>query len=482
MGGLITATFLYNFFLFNTVLNFFVIFFFFIHFCLFLLIFSTHLWKKIINKLNFLFKYFFTTVIIIFICYFFKLYIVYKYDYILYSTQNLHFNRLNFFFFSDTLICLALFITSISWIYLGERFLLNNIFFVMYFLVFIVCTIGMVSTSNLVSMIVFFELIFLPSLFFVYKFGYSDKVEKTILYLLIWTMTGSLIVLAGTAYLYTITQSLEMHHLSSFKFSELEKQIFFLLFFFGFGVKIPIWPFHYWLTKVHVEAPTGFSIFLSGFLVKTAFFCLIYFYQLFVTPQLKNIALCFVFVGAFDASVRMWSVTDIKRLIAFATIQEMNLIFLFFILLGNNNYLVLNLFLLVHGVLSGFLFFLIDQVQKQYSTRQLISISGIGRLSPMLHNIIWVAILVFRGFPVFIKFFIEYELLNILTINYYFLGCIYFFIISFFGIIGFSRIWLSIIYGQPTIKNSKIIFKKDVMISIIFIFILTFLQLFLFLF
>lgn len=38
----------------------------------------------------------------------------------------------------------------------------------------------------------------------------------------------------------------------------------------GLGVKIPIWPFHFWLTKTHVEAPTYFSIYLSGFLVKTA--------------------------------------------------------------------------------------------------------------------------------------------------------------------------------------------------------------------
>lgn len=482
MVSIINPTYLEVFLLSASLLNYFVMFFFFIHFCLFLVVFSTHLWKKLLNKLNIIFRYFFTVVVIIFILYFFKLYLIFKYGAVGVPGYGLNFHHVNFFFFSDTLICLALFITTISWIYLGERYLLNNLFFVMYFLVFIVCTIGMVSTSNILSVILFFELIFLPSLFFVYKFGYSDKVEKTILYLLLWTMTGSLAVLGGTAYLYTITKSLDISFLLKFKYSNDEKTVLFFLFFFGFGIKIPIWPFHYWLTKVHVEAPTGFSIFLSGFLVKTAFFCLTYFYQMFVTPQLKNIALCFIFVGALDASFRMWSVTDIKRLIAFATIQEMNLIFLFFILLGNNNYIILNMFLLVHGILSGFLFFLIDQVQKQFSTRNLTSISGAARLSPMLHNIIWFAILVFRGFPVFIKFYIEYELLNILTINFYFLGCIFFFLVSFFGIIGFARIWFSIIYGQPSIKNSKIIFKKDIMVAIIFIFILTFLQLFIFMF
>ena len=42
--------------------------------------------------------------------------------------------------------------------------------------------------------------------------------------------------------------------------------------FLGFGFKVPIWPFHYWLTKTHVEAPSGFSMYLSGFLVKTALY------------------------------------------------------------------------------------------------------------------------------------------------------------------------------------------------------------------
>lgn len=421
--------------------------------------------------------YFFNIVFILFLIYFFKLYFIHVYSFF-FNYLNFFSNYLNFFFFSDTLICLALFITAVSWIFLGERYQFNNIFFLMYFFIFIICTIGMVSTSNLLVMIIFFEFLFLPSLFFVYKFGYSHKVEKTIYYLLLWTMTGSLLVLSGTAYLFSITNDLNINNLLYLKFSNYENNILMLLFFFGFGVKIPIWPFHYWLTKVHVEAPTGFSIFLSGFLVKTAFFCLVYFYQLFITPFFKNIILCFILIGSFDASLRMWSVTDIKRLIAFATIQEMNLIFLFFVLLGNTNYSILNLFLLVHGILSGFLFFLVDQVYKQFMTRQLSGIAGINKLSPTLHAIVWFAILIFRGFPIFIKFFIEYELLIEMISNFYILGALYFFIISFFGVIGFSRVWLSMLYGQPTIKTSRLMFKRDFIIGFSFISLLFLLQFF----
>ena len=427
--------------------------------------------------MHYIMIYFFNIVFILFLIYFFKLYFIHVYSFF-FNYLNFFSNYLNFFFFSDTLICLALFITAVSWIFLGERYQFNNIFFLMYFFIFIICTIGMVSTSNLLVMIIFFEFLFLPSLFFVYKFGYSHKVEKTIYYLLLWTMTGSLLVLSGTAYLFSITNDLNINNLLYLKFSNYENNILMLLFFFGFGVKIPIWPFHYWLTKVHVEAPTGFSIFLSGFLVKTAFFCLVYFYQLFITPFFKNIILCFILIGSFDASLRMWSVTDIKRLIAFATIQDLISIFSFFVLLVIIFYSILNLFLLVHGILSGFLFFLVDQVYKQFMTRQLSGIAGINKLSPTLHAIVWFAILIFRGFPIFIKFFIEYELLIEMINNFYILGALYFFIISFFGVIGFSRVWLSMLYGQPTIKTSRLMFKRDFIIGFSFISLLFLLQFF----
>jgi NADH:ubiquinone oxidoreductase subunit 4 (subunit M) len=41
--------------------------------------------------------------------------------------------------------------------------------------------------------------------------------------------------------------------------------LFFLLLFF---VKVPMIPFHIWLPKAHVEAPTARSIILAGILLK----------------------------------------------------------------------------------------------------------------------------------------------------------------------------------------------------------------------
>ena len=103
----------------------------------------------------------------------------------------------------------------------------------------------MVYSVNLYHMFLFFELIFLPSLYFVYTTGYSKKVDKAIFYLLLWTYSGSFVVLLGLCYLYATYQTGNIAVLAQQSFSIFERSFLFWIFFLGFGVKVPVWPFHY---------------------------------------------------------------------------------------------------------------------------------------------------------------------------------------------------------------------------------------------
>lgn len=444
-------------------------FFLFFFFCLTLSVYLnlTKYTLKNIN-INIIFSYLFLG----FFIYLLKIYFVHFYK--IWPTSSLIcFNTQ----IGDVLVSLSLISTLISLIFLTERFLTKVIFYLIYFYIFILCTIGMVSTSNLLIMFLYFEFIFLPSLLFVYQFGYSKKVVKTISFLMTWTFTGSLLVLFVISYLYFVYSSLNIDTLMAIKYSFFEQNFIFFLIFLGFGIKIPIWPFHYWLTKVHVEAPTGFSIFLSGFLVKTAFYCLSNFFWIFYTKILLKFWIIIILWGSIDASLRMWSSLDIKRLIAFATVQEMNLILIFFVILLNYYTPTLSIFLLMHGILSSFFFFLIDQVQKRYQTRNITSLSGLSVYAPLLSTYIWISLLIFRGFPIFLKFLIEWELLFVLLQNYQLLGFFFFSIFSFFGVLGFSKVWFTVLYGQPYSIFIKIdILKKDVITGFLLFFILFFLN------
>ena len=132
-------------------------------------------------------------------------------------------------------------------------------------------------------------------------------------------------------YLYYNFSSLNYLILSQKQFSKLETQVLLLVFLVGFGVKIPLAPFHYWLLKVHVESPTAFSIFLSGFLVKSALYCLFMLLNMFNTTQHYFILTSWIFYSLIIGTIGLAKSTDIKKLIAWATIQEMTFMLLFLV-------------------------------------------------------------------------------------------------------------------------------------------------------
>lgn len=358
-------------------------------------------------------------------------------------------------YFGDTLILLVILITFFSWWFLSERYLFKNKFLIFFLLIFFFCTVNMVSTTHFILMFTFFEFIFFPSIFFAYSLSYSKKAEKTIEYLVLWTLTGAMIAFAGFGLLFYLTGTVDLSTITSYNFSILEILWLFTLFFIGFGVKIPLWPFYYWLTKVHVEAPTGFSMFLSGFLVKTAFFCFSQIFFFLYTENIFNFAVSLILWGVCDASSRMWSLLDIKRLIALATVQEMNMIMIFLFFLSNSNYTILNSFLLIHGLLSVFFFFLVDMVYKQAQTRNLTILGGLGISSFKLLSFIWLAVLIYRGFPVFSKFFVEWELTSLLLQNLLGFGFFLFLLFSMLGAGSFFKHWTSTAYSSPEFLNTQ---------------------------
>jgi formate hydrogenlyase subunit 3/multisubunit Na+/H+ antiporter MnhD subunit len=103
---------------------------------------------------------------------------------------------------------------------------------------------------------------------------------------------------------------------------------------------------------------------------------------------------------------------------------------------------------------------------------------------PKLHYLIWFAILVFRGFPIFVKFFIEWELLTLLYTNWGIIGCLLFAVTAIFGVLGFCRIWFIVLYGQPApyLDQTSDMLKKDWVIGVFFVVLLLVITQFIFLF
>jgi len=142
-------------------------------------------------------------------------------------------------------------------------------------------------------------------------------------------------------------------------------------------------------------------------------------------------------------------------LVAYGTIQEMNLIFLTFCW-GDTNAIVGGiLFSATHGALSALMFFIVDCLQRRFNSRSVVEISGVLQITPMLGIAIIFMCVLYAGLPGTLKFTCEFyifcglfELSPTLTI-------FIFFIANVLGLVGFSKCWFDVTFGM-NLKNHKV--------------------------
>ena len=359
-------------------------------------------------------------------------------------------------FFGFILLFLAYIVGVISIFALDTRLYWKNIKYLFAFNVFAIIVYLYVSVTNLVFFFLLYEFLLVPSFLFVFFVSPSRRAIQASLYFVIWTQIGSFLVLCATSYILAVSGSFDFFSLKLYKFTNNEVLFLYTLLFLGFGFKVPIWPFHYWLTKTHVEAPSGFSIYLSGFLVKSALYGFYKLTNILCGNFDTSIFITIAMIGVIDASLKMWGQTDLKKLVAYGTIQEMNLIFLVFCW-GDVNAIVGGiLFTATHSFLSALMFFLVDCIYRRYHTRSLVEINGILHLTPNLGVAILVMCVFFSGLPGTIKFITEFYIFSgFIEISIF--SCFFLmFVANVLGLIGFSKCWFNVVFGMLR-KNLNVI-------------------------
>ena len=95
--------------------------------------------------------------------------------------------------------------------------------------------------------------------------------------------------------------------LENFHFSVNQQKLFAFVFTIGFGIKVPIFPFHGWLPDVHSEGSTYGSILLAGILLKLGIYWLLRFGST-ILPYgilyLSPLIFLWTLVGCFTCSTK----------------------------------------------------------------------------------------------------------------------------------------------------------------------------------
>lgn len=240
---------------------------------------------------------------------------------------------------------------------------------------------GAFMAQNLLLFFLFYELELVPFYLLISIWGGEKRGYASVKFL-IYTATSGALILVGFLGLVWLT------HASGFDYNSLMGQtlpmglqlLLLGTLIVGFGIKIPLVPFHTWLPDTYVAASSPVAILLGGVLAKLGTYGLFRFGMgLFpdawslLAPWLATWAAVSVLYGATVAIAQK----DIKRMVAYSSIGHMG-----YILLGGAAMTALSLVgaisqMMAHGLILAILFHLVGVVESKVGTRDLNVLNGL---------------------------------------------------------------------------------------------------------
>ena len=182
----------------------------------------------------------------------------------------------------------------------------------------------------------------------------------------------------------------------------------------GFGIKIPIVPFHTWLPDAHVEASTPISVLLAGVLLKLGTYGILRFGMNllpdawnYLAPWLATWAVVSVLFGASCAIAQ----TDMKKMVAYSSIGHMGYILLAAAASTPLSILAAVMQMISHGLISALLFLLVGVVYKKAGSRDLGVIRGLlnpERGLPLIGSLMILGVMASAGIPGMVGFISEF--------------------------------------------------------------------------
>ena len=239
----------------------------------------------------------------------------------------------------------------------------------------------------------FWELALIPAYFLCSRWGGEKRIAVTFKFF-IYTFIGSLLMLVGIIYLYSLTpdQSFSLESFYNLKLPYDSKQDWiFWLFFIAFAIKMPIFPFHTWQPDTYEQSPTATTMVLSGIMVKMGVFAVLR-WLLPVLPaaswaQGDTIALLSV-IGMLYASFIAIRQDDLKRLVAYSSIAHMGLMCLAIFVTSEIGMQGVMIQMFSHGINIIGLWIVVELIERQFNTRKISELGGLAQKAPVLATLL----------------------------------------------------------------------------------------------
>ena len=274
---------------------------------------------------------------------------------------------------------------------------------------------GAFLADNLLLFVIFYELELIPLWLLIAVWGGANRAYASTKFLIFTAISGFLILASflGLAFVngsvnFSITPALTEH------LPVAVQLVLLITMLIGFGIKIPLAPFHVWLPDAHTQASTPVSVLLAGVLLKLGTyglirFCLGLFPDVWplVAPWLAIWAAFSVLYGSLAAIAQQ----DMKRMVAFSSVGHMGYVLLAAAAATPTALLGAVFQMVSHGVISALLFLLVGIVYRKTGTRDLQVLRGLlnpERGLPFTGTLMIIGVMASAGLPGMAGFISEF--------------------------------------------------------------------------
>ncbi|MFO0032334.1 MAG: NADH-quinone oxidoreductase subunit M [Cyanobacteriota bacterium] len=274
---------------------------------------------------------------------------------------------------------------------------------------------GAFLAQNLLLFLLFYELELIPLWLLISVWGGAGKALAATKFLLFTAVSGFLILATFLA-LAVLRGSLDFSFLpvSSEQLGLGSQLVLLAMLLVGFGIKIPLVPFHSWLPDAHTQASTPVSVLLAGVLLKLGTYGMLRFgLGLFpeawpvMAPWLAIWAAVSVLYGSLAAIAQR----DMKRMVAYSSVGHMGSILLAAAAATPVSLMGAEFQMVSHGLISALLFLLVGIVYRKTGTRDLEVLRGLlnpERGLPFTGTLMILGVMASAGMPGMCGFISEF--------------------------------------------------------------------------
>jgi multicomponent Na+:H+ antiporter subunit D len=269
-------------------------------------------------------------------------------------------------------------------------------------------TIGIALAGNLITFLIFYELLTLATYPLIMHKGNDASLRSGKIYLA-YTMIGGAVLLIGVVWLKSFAGSLEFSNTYDLMaLAEGDTQlltIILVMLLLGLGVKAAIFPLHGWLPRA-MAAPAPVSSLLHAVaVVKAGAFGIIrvvydvYGIDLVAKLNMLNVLLVFAAFTILYGSVRAVFQSDIKKRLAYSTVSQVSYIALGIAVAGPFAALGAIVHLVHQGLMKITMFFCAGNLAESHHIYRVDQLNGIGKKMPYTMSAFTIAIFGMIGMP-----------------------------------------------------------------------------------